>query len=83
MALLSDTLTERELAVELKRSPGTLTRWRRERKGPPVLRVQGRVLYSRSEVEIWLEQQRQDFEQPQPAAKPRTTPTVLIARYVP
>ncbi|WP_407352034.1 helix-turn-helix transcriptional regulator [Luteimonas sp. R10] len=55
--LLSDKLTTRELATKLKRSPETLERWRRLRSGPPFLRVQGRVLYDRSQVEKWLQDQ--------------------------
>lgn len=66
MTGIGDKLTERELAIELKRSPGTLTRWRRERRGPPFYRCQGRVLYSLAEVQAWLESQRQDHERPPP-----------------
>ena len=53
--LLSDKLTTRECAAELKRAPETLIRWRRQRIGPPFLRVQGRVLYDRNKVEAWLQ----------------------------
>ena len=52
-----ERLTTAELATELKRSPETLTRWRRLRVGPPYLRLQGRVLYDRAAVEAWLEAQ--------------------------
>lgn len=55
--LLDDKLTTKELATQLKRSPETLERWRRLRIGPPYIRLQGRVLYSRNSVEVWLEQQ--------------------------
>jgi hypothetical protein len=55
--LLSNKLTTRELAIELKRSPETLERWRRLRIGPPFLRLQGRVLYDRQQVENWLHEQ--------------------------
>ena len=55
--LLSNKLTTSELATELKRSPETIIRWRRTRKGPPFLRVQGRVLYDRTKVEAWLNAQ--------------------------
>lgn len=50
-------LTTAELATELKRSPETLTRWRRLRIGPPYIRIQGRVLYDRGAVEAWLKAQ--------------------------
>lgn len=53
--LLSNKLTTSELATELKRSPETIIRWRRQRIGPPFLRVQGRVLYERNKVEAWLQ----------------------------
>jgi hypothetical protein len=52
--VLSNKLTTSELATELKRSPETLIRWRRTRRGPPYLRVEGRVLYDRVKVEAWL-----------------------------
>lgn len=55
MALLSEKLTTQELAIELKRTPETLIRWRRKRVGPPYVRLQGRVLYDRRIVENWIE----------------------------
>lgn len=55
--LSSDKLTTNELAAELKRSPQTITRWRRLRVGPPYLRLQGRVLYDRKQVEAWINAQ--------------------------
>lgn len=55
--LLSEKITTPELAAQLKRSPETLARWRRLRSGPPYLRLQGRVLYDRKQVEAWLEAQ--------------------------
>lgn len=55
--LLSEKLTTRELAAELKRAPETIIRWRRMRSGPPFVRLQGRVLYDRKAVEAWLQTQ--------------------------
>ena len=55
--LLDNKITTRELADELRRSPETLIRWRRQRIGPPYLRVQGRVLYDRAKVEAWINSQ--------------------------
>lgn len=54
MSLRNERLTTSELALELKRAPETLVRWRRLRVGPPFLRIQGRVLYDRRQVEAWL-----------------------------
>lgn len=48
-------LTEAEAARELRRSPATLTRWRRTRIGPPYTRVQDRILYPRHRLVAWLE----------------------------
>lgn len=56
--LQTKKLTTGELAVELKRTPETLRRWRRDGSGPPFIRLQGRVLYDRADVESWLRQQR-------------------------
>lgn len=56
--LLHDKLTTREVATALKRAPETVTRWRRQRIGPPYIRVNGRVLYDREAVQAWLEDQQ-------------------------
>jgi len=61
-SLLTNRLTTAELASELKRSPETIMRWRRQRSGPPYLRIQGRVLYDRAQVENWLQQQAVNAE---------------------
>jgi hypothetical protein len=50
-------LTTEEVAVELRRSPATLRRYRRLRVGPPYIRMQGRVLYDRAAIEKWLQDQ--------------------------
>ena len=55
--MTNDLITTAELAEILKRSPATLMRWRRLRSGPPYLRVQGRVLYSRATINEWLQAQ--------------------------
>lgn len=52
--LLDGMMTTAELSEELKRSPETIIRWRRLRIGPPYIRLQGRVLYDRAQVEKWL-----------------------------
>ena len=60
MPLLLNKMTTRELALEIKRAPETLIRWRRERVGPPYLRMGGRVLYDTQEVEAWLQSHRNE-----------------------
>ena len=52
-------LTTAEVAAKLRRSPETLSRWRRLRqKGPPYIRMQGgRVLYDPKAVDRWLQDQ--------------------------
>lgn len=57
MTLQDERLTTNELAIQLKRAPETLVRWRRLRSGPPFIRIQGRVLYDRAAVEKWLQDQ--------------------------
>lgn len=51
-------MTTVELASTLNRSNETIVRWRRERTGPPFIRMQGRVLYDRAAVEKWLEENK-------------------------
>lgn len=55
-------LTSREAAKIVNRSEVSLERWRRLRKGPPYLRVMGRVLYNAEDIANWLDAQRQDPE---------------------
>lgn len=62
METLPNTLTAREAAALLKRSPVTLERWRRLRMGPPFLRVCGRVLYRANDIATWLDAKRQEPE---------------------
>lgn len=52
--VLSEYLTDRELAAQLDKSHRTIARWRRLREGPPVTRVGRRVLYRRTAVAEWL-----------------------------
>jgi hypothetical protein len=52
--LLSDFLTKKELAVELRRDPRTLDRWDALGTGPPRTRVGRTILYRRSSVQKWL-----------------------------
>ena len=52
--ILSDYLTKHEAAVELKRNPRTLDRWRRWGVGPPITRMGRTILYRRTSLEKWL-----------------------------
>lgn len=54
------TVTPNELAALLNRSPVTLERWRRLRRGPPHFYAVGnRPLYLLADVEAWLSSQRE------------------------
>ena len=53
-SLLSGFLSEDEFAKEVKRSPKTLGRWRRERKGPPWVETPFGVQYPIEEGRDWL-----------------------------
>lgn len=57
MNATSETITPREAAALLKRTPVTLERWRRLRIGPPYLLVCGRVLYRTGDIDAWLNRQ--------------------------
>lgn len=59
MNTTQQTITPREAAKMLNRSPVSLERWRRLRQGPPYLRVMGRVLYKAEDITRWLDAQRQ------------------------
>lgn len=52
-----EMLVTNEVSSLVRRSPETLVRWRRQRVGPPFIRMQGRVLYSRARVMKWLQDQ--------------------------
>ena len=49
----ADFLLERELAHRWRLSVRSLQRWRREGSGPDWLKIQGRVIYPRSEGLAW------------------------------
>lgn len=55
-----DLLTTEELAEILHTSWRTLARWRSERIGPPYVRAGHRILYRRSDVDEWLEKNKQE-----------------------
>ncbi|WP_327047268.1 helix-turn-helix domain-containing protein [Microbispora sp. NBC_01189] len=49
--------TTAEAAAYLRRPEGTLRQWRHKGVGPKGFRQMGRVVYRRSEVMRWLEEQ--------------------------
>jgi excisionase family DNA binding protein len=51
--------TEQETADYLQVAVGTLRRWRTEGTGPPALRVGRTIRYRRSDVDRWLERERE------------------------
>lgn len=54
-ALASPLLDSHEVAVLLKVSESTLSRWRADEKGPPFLKLGGITRYRLDAVEAWLE----------------------------
>jgi hypothetical protein len=58
-SILSDFLTKKELATELRRNPRTLDRWQILGEGPPRTLVGRQVLYRRASVVRWLTAQEQ------------------------
>ena len=52
--LLGDYLPEQQLAVELKRNPRTLQRWRKLGIGPPVTMIGELPYYNIESTRAWL-----------------------------
>jgi hypothetical protein len=52
--LLSEFLTKKELAAELRRNERTLDRWHALGTGPPRTRIGRKVLYRRTSAKKWL-----------------------------
>jgi hypothetical protein len=46
-------LTQVDLAGRWLCSPRTIERWRQDGKGPPYMKIGGRVVYRLSDVEVW------------------------------
>lgn len=53
--LFEDCLTIEELAHALDLAPATLNQWRSQGKGPPYIKVGGRIRYRRHAVREWLD----------------------------
>lgn len=58
-AVLSEWLTQKALATELRISVDTLRRWTARRIGPPSIKLGMRVLYRRAAVRDWLRSREQ------------------------
>lgn len=50
-----------QAAKRVHRQVSTLETWRRERRGPPFIRVMGQVLYDEEALDDWLAQQQVEF----------------------
>jgi len=55
-------------AAALRVSALTLSRWRMQKKGPPVTYIGRTILYKKSSVKSWLAAQERQIEQPKQAA---------------
>src|SRR5689334_19942571 len=53
--------SEAQFAAAMKRTIGTLRRWRASRCGPPFIVIQRQVYYRRAAVAEWLLKQELDF----------------------
>jgi DNA-binding transcriptional MerR regulator len=58
MARLADLLTTTEAAAVLRRPEETLRYWRWRGLGPPSFKIGRRVVYDRSDLLGWIEDQR-------------------------
>lgn len=57
-SVADDNLTTKQAAAWLCRSEDSLKRWRRLRIGPPHFTINGRVLYSKTQLQEWILAQR-------------------------
>lgn len=60
--VLGNYMSREQLATELGVTVRTISRWRWNRKGPPAHRIAGRVMFKRSDVQSWIESQREATE---------------------
>ena len=47
--------SEHEAGRIIGRSPRTMARWRREGTGPAYINIQGRPMYRRHDIALWIE----------------------------
>ena len=55
---MSDDLklhSEHEAGRIIGRAPRTMARWRREGTGPAYINIQGRPMYRRRDIALWIE----------------------------
>jgi len=52
---MSELLTEAEAAVYLRVKKETLRKWRWQDRGPKYVRVQGRIVYNRADLEQFVQ----------------------------
>lgn len=57
--IFDEQLTPREVAMLLKRSVETLAYWRHRGSGPRHFTINRRVRYMRSDVDAWVQEQRE------------------------
>lgn len=62
-SIADDNLTCKQAADWLRRSEATLKRWRRMRIGPPHFTINGRVLYSKTQLQAWIENCRRQCQE--------------------
>lgn len=62
-SVADDNLTTRQAAEWIRRSDDTLKRWRRMRIGPPHFTINGRVLYSKRDLQAWVEDRRRQSQE--------------------
>lgn len=66
--IADDLLTFEELAAELNVTPRTIQRWHARRKGPPRIRMGGRIYFRAGAVRAWiLEQEQAEPRSPVPS----------------
>lgn len=58
VGLHGDLLTPAEAAQIMRASEKTLAQWRSQRKGPPFVKMSGRIHYLRSDIEAWIDEHR-------------------------
>ncbi|MFE9909735.1 helix-turn-helix transcriptional regulator [Streptomyces clavifer] len=69
-------LNVKDAAAYLGISPHTLYVWRHRRQGPPSFRLgpRGRVMYRRTTLDAWIDEQESADSRSNPALSPLSTP---------